>query len=85
MPAPAAAPAPPPAAAPAAAPTRLGVDQPVAGASKGRGVRAGEGSGDLGLMCVFTLNTCVFMCIQFEGPKSAEYTYSKAYPRVFRM
>ena len=39
MPAPAAAPAPPPAAAPAAAPTRLGVDQPVAGASKGRGVR----------------------------------------------
>ena len=30
------------------------------------------------LIHVFTLNTCVFMCIQFEGPKSAEYTYSKA-------
>ena len=37
------------------------------------------------LECVFILNTCVFTCIQFESPKSAEYTYSKAYPRVFRM
>ena len=27
-------------------------------------------------ICLFTLNTCVFMCIQFEGPKSAQYTWS---------
>ena len=37
------------------------------------------------LECLFILSTCVFTCIQFESPKSAEYTYSKAYPRVFRM
>ena len=35
-------------------------------------------------VCIHSEYVCI-MCIQFEGPKSAEYTYSKAYPRVFRM
>ena len=55
------------------------------GRPAGTAVPCGEIIRCLCLECVFILNTCVFTCIQFESPKSAEYTYSKAYPRVFRM
>ena len=73
MAAPAPAPA-PPAPAPAPEPTRL----------VGRS-RVGVGLVVRGGVVYSPRNTCVFTCIQFEGWKSTEYTYSLGYPRVFDM
>ena len=39
--------------------------------------------GILYLLCTWSLNTCVFTCIQFERWEKCKYTYSQAYPRVF--
>ena len=85
-------------AAPAPAPdaTRLGLNQATAG-SKGRVKRKSLPKRDgpiwksvtglvvRGGVVYSPRNTCVFTCIQFEGPKSTEYTYSHAHPRVFCM